>query len=62
MPMMPNSTASSGVATLKWLVTPRAACRSMMPTSSTSTTAVTQPTTFVSRPAIGQIGEDPGER
>ena len=42
--MMMNSTRSSGVDALKWLVVPRQACASMMATSSTNTIAVIQPT------------------
>ena len=48
-PMMEKSVASRAVPTLKWLVTPRPACRSMTPTSSTSTTPVTHPTSLVKR-------------
>ena len=41
--MMKNSTASSGVPTLKWLVVPRQAWVAMMVISSTMVSAVIQP-------------------
>ena len=49
IPITANTAASNAVAVLKWLVTPRAAWRSMSATSITSTAAVLHPTRRVSR-------------
>ena len=49
IPITANTTVSNVVATLKWLVTPRAACRSMSATSITIAAAVLHPTRRVSR-------------
>ena len=51
-PIVPNSPASSAVALLKWLGTPRAACTVMMTSSSAATPAITVPPSRTRRPGI----------